>query len=84
MNKLLDIFPFVKKTKEELEHENKLLKKVTLTGKINALNVTNTLFEFTDKTTEVFDELKIELVNALLNENLNKVVNESLIKKISG
>ena len=76
MQQLLNIFPFIKQTMLELEKQNKFLNKVTLTGKINALHVAANLFEFTDKTAIVFDELKIELINALLKENINKVTNE--------
>jgi len=80
MKHLLDVFPFIKKTMLELEQQNKFLNKVTLTGKINALNVAANLFEFTDKTAIIFDELKIELVDALLEENINKVTNELTFK----
>lgn len=76
MNQLLDIFPFIKQTMLELEKQNKFLNKVTLTGKINALDVAANLFEFTDKTAIIFDELKVELIDALLKENTNKIVNE--------
>ncbi|MDQ7060337.1 MAG: hypothetical protein Q9M43_04130 [Sulfurimonas sp.] len=72
MNQLLDIFPFIKQTMLDLEKQNKFLNKVTLTGKINALHVAGNLFEFTDKTAIVFDELKSELIHALLNENIKK------------
>ena len=76
MKNLLSIFPFIQDTQSNLEKQNKLLNKVTLTGKINALEEAANLFEFTDKTIIIFDEIKIELINALLHENLNKVKNE--------
>jgi len=76
MNNLLEVFPFIKQTMLDLEKQNKFLNKVTLTGKINALNVASNLFEFTDKTAVVFDELKIELIEALLDENIRKITNE--------
>ncbi len=76
MNQLLEIFPFVKQTMLDLEKQNKFLNKVTLTGKINALHVAANLFEFTDKTAVIFDELKVELINALLDENIKKITNE--------
>ncbi len=72
MKHLLTLFPFVTKIIQELEHQNKLLNKITLTGKINALDVAATLFEFTDATIKTFDTLKNELVEALLEENLKK------------
>ena len=80
MTKLLDVFPFIKKTMTDLEQQNKFLNKVTLTGKINALDVAANLFEFTDKTAVIFDELKVELIDALLQENINKIVNELSFK----
>jgi len=76
MTQLLDIFPFINKTMLDLEKQNKFLNKVTLIGKINALNVAANLFEFTDKTAVIFDELKVELINALLEENIKKITNE--------
>ncbi|MEA1919127.1 MAG: cache domain-containing protein [Campylobacterota bacterium] len=76
MNKALTLFPFVKKTMDDLIDQSKMLNKVTLTGKINALDVAATLFEFTDTTTLLFNELQTELIDALLEENLNKLNNE--------
>ncbi len=64
----------------ELEQQNKFMNKVTLTGKINAMDVAANLFEFTDKTAEIFDELKSELINALLDENMKKVTNELTVQ----
>jgi hypothetical protein len=80
MNELLDIFPFIQKIKIELEKQNKLLNKVTLTGKINALKEAGNLFEFTDKTIAIFDDLNVELIDALLHENLHKLTNELSFK----
>ncbi|MDF1875649.1 hypothetical protein JHD48_07875 [Sulfurimonas sp. SAG-AH-194-I05] len=76
MNQLLEIFPFINQIKLELENQNKFLNKVTLTGKINALKEAENLFEFTDKTVGIFNELKIELIDALLLRNINKFKNE--------
>ena len=76
MNQLLEIFPFINETRIELEKQNKFLNKVTLTGKINALDVAANLFDFTDKTALIFDELKVELIDALLFENIKKTTNE--------
>lgn len=64
----------------DLEQQNKFMNKVTLTGKINAMDVAANLFEFTDKTANIFDELKTELINALLDENIKKVTNELTFK----
>lgn len=80
MKKLLELFPFINKTKLDLESQNKFLNKVTLTGKINALEVAANLFEFTDKTIIIFDELKNELITALIDKNLHKVTDELTFK----
>lgn len=80
MQQLLEIFPFINQTKIDLEKQNKFLNKVTLTGKINALHVAANLFDFTDKTAIVFDELKLELIEALLHENIKKITNELSFK----
>ena len=80
MKKLLSLFPFIQETMSSLEAQNKYLNKVTLTGKINALDVASNLFDFVEKTALLFDELKIELINALLDENLKKVTNELSFK----
>jgi len=80
MNELLSIFPFIHKTMQDLEKQNKFLNKVTLTGKINALDVAANLFEFTDKTAVIFDELKVELIEALLEENIKKLSSELKFK----
>ncbi len=76
MQELLSLFPFIEETMSRLEKQNKYLNKVTLTGKINALDVAANLFDFVEKTAILFDELKVELVHALLDENLKKVTNE--------
>jgi len=76
MNEFLTIFPFIHQTQLALEKQNKLLNRVTLTGKINALDIAANLFEFTDRTTSVFDEIKTNLIDALLEENIHKIQNE--------
>jgi hypothetical protein len=76
MKELISLFPFVEDTLYELDKLNKSLNRVTLTGKINALDVASTLFEFTDDTAKRFDELQDELGDALLEENLKKHLSE--------
>jgi len=73
INTYKSIFPVVSDTHRQLEYQNKLLNKVTLTGKIAALDVAATLFEFADKAALTFNELQDELVNALLEENIKKL-----------
>ena len=76
MKQLLSIFPFIHQTKLELDNQNKFLNKVTLTGKINALQEAANLFEFTDTTVSIFEHLIHELIEALLKENLYKTQSE--------
>lgn len=76
MQHLLPLFPFIEKSKNDFEYENKLLHKVTLTGKINSDATTTNLFEFTEDTNKKFAELKNDLINLLLEENINTLVNE--------
>lgn len=80
MQHLLTLFPFIEKSERDFEHDNKLLHKVTLTGKINSDESTNNLFEFTADTNRKFSELKEKLINVLLKENLANLVNELKIK----
>jgi hypothetical protein len=76
MKQLSLLFPYVEDTLRELDKLNKSLNRITLTGKINALSVASTLFEFTDSTAHRFEELRIELGETLLEENLKKHLNE--------
>ncbi|NCO27190.1 MAG: hypothetical protein GW919_09915, partial [Epsilonproteobacteria bacterium] len=70
MQHLLPLFPFIQKSKSDFEYENKLLHKVTLTGKINSDETTVNLFEYTEDTNAKFAELKNNLINLLLDENI--------------
>jgi C4-dicarboxylate-specific signal transduction histidine kinase len=74
--KLLDTFKFVKKVSTELDDLNKSINKITLTGKINALEAAATLFDFTDATAVKFNHLKEKLVDVLIEHTLAKNVNE--------
>jgi len=76
MQQLLHLFPFIEKSKKDFEYGNKLLNKVTLTGKINSDKSTINLFEFTEDTNHKFSELKNNLINVLLQENITTLVNE--------
>ena len=76
MEQLLHLFPQIEATKNELEKQNRFLHKVTLTGKINALDVAATLFEFTDKMVLLFDDLKKDLIAALVEKNIDTIVQE--------
>jgi len=76
MEELLNLFPFIQKSKDDFEHQTKLLNKVTLTGKINSNKNTNNLFEFTEQTSENFIELKNKLIQLLFDENIDSMYKE--------
>lgn len=80
MNELLEIFPFIAESKSKFEHYNKLLNKVTLTGKINSDSSTGNLFLFTDTTNNNFKEIKDDLTRLLLAENIKTLTNELHLK----
>ncbi|MCX6074856.1 MAG: hypothetical protein NTY39_11085 [Campylobacterales bacterium] len=70
--KLLEIFPFIQRSVNLFNDQNRYLKKIILTGKICALDKAANLFSFTEKTTETFVTLKEELIPLLLEKNLHK------------
>ena len=80
MNQLLNFFPFIQKSKNDFEHHNKQLNKVTLTGKINSDKHTTNLFEFTEKTSENFSVLKEKLIDILLRNNIYTLSHELQLK----
>ncbi len=80
MPDLLDVFPFIQKSKMDFEHHNKLLNKVTLTGKINSDERTTNLFQFAENTSINFSQLKDKLIDLLLKHNLETVINELQLK----
>jgi len=82
MQNLISLFPFVLESKKKFEHQNKLLGKVTLTGKINADASTTNLFEFADNTSRNFAELQENLINILIEENINRLISELKSKAI--
>jgi hypothetical protein len=80
MQQLLNLFPFIEKSKQDFEEHNKLLNKVTLTGKINADTHTTNLFEFAEKTSYNFSLLKEKLINILLKKNIDALTQELQFK----
>ncbi len=80
MSQMIDFFPFAQKTKKEIEHHNKFLSKISLTGKINANSFSENLFTYTDQTIIKFDLLKEELIDALVDENIAKLQDELSLK----
>ncbi len=80
MSSMIHFFPFVAQTKANIEHQNKFLSKISLTGKINANTHSANLFEYTDNTILKFDRLKEALIEAMVSENYAKVRGELLQK----
>ena len=80
MSSMIHFFPFVAQTKANIEHQNKFLSKISLTGKINANMHSANLFEYTDNTILKFDRLKEALIEAMVSENYAKVKGELLQK----
>ncbi len=72
MQSIVEIFPFAHQTQTSIENQNRFLKKISLTGKINALDDTVNLFTYTDSTIEKFEQIKIDLIDALVEENIKK------------
>jgi len=77
MQQLFDIFPFIAEINAELEAQNKVLYRVMLTGKINALDIAANLFEYTERTAESFVLLQKNLIENLLIENKNRLFHEA-------
>jgi hypothetical protein len=51
-----------------------MLNKIVLTGKINALNIAENLFNFTEQTAQTFSELQNHLIENLLEENKKELL----------
>ncbi len=80
MQSMLELFPFAKQTNDNIEKQNRFLQKISLTGKINALDFSENLFTYTDETIVKFSSLKEELIEALIEESTNKVLDELELK----
>jgi len=79
-NGLFQIFPAIESIATAFEYQNSMLNKIVLTGKINALNIAENLFEFTEKTAETFAELQTNLIENLLEENKKNIFNRAKSK----
>ena len=79
-NGLFQIFPAIESIATAFEYQNSMLNKIVLTGKINALNIAENLFEFTEKTAETFAELQTNLIKNLLEENKKNIFNRAKSK----
>jgi hypothetical protein len=68
-NGFFEIFPAIKTITESFEYQNAMLNKIVLTGKINALEIAENLFEFTEKTADTFADLQKKIIENLLEES---------------
>jgi len=79
-NGFFEIFPAIKTITEAFEYQNAMLNKIVLTGKINALEIAENLFDFTEKTAETFAILQEKLIENLLEENKKSIKLKAKLK----
>ena len=79
-NGLFEIFPAIQTISEAFEYQNAMLNKIVLTGKINALEIAENLFNFTEQTAKTFTELQAQIVLNLLRENKNELFSKAKMK----
>ena len=79
-NGLFKVFPAIETIASELEYQNQMLNKIVLTGKINALNIAENLFNFTEKTAQTFANLQAKLIENLLEENKKELISKASSK----
>jgi len=79
-NGLFEVFPMIETISDSFEYQNSMLNKIVLTGKINALEIAENLFNFTEQTAQTFAELQSELIGHLLNENKKELYTKAVIK----
>jgi hypothetical protein len=72
-NGFFEIFPSIKTITKAFEYQNAMLNKIVLTGKINALEIAENLFEFTEKTADTFAILQEKLIENLLQESKKSI-----------
>jgi hypothetical protein len=79
-NGFFEIFPAIKTITQSFEYQNAMLNKIVLTGKINALEIAENLFDFTEKTADTFAILQKKLIENLLEENRKTIENKTKLK----
>jgi len=77
---LFEVFPMIETISKSFEYQNSMLNKIVLTGKINALEIAENLFNFTEQTAQTFAELQSKLILHLLEENKKELLNKAKIK----
>lgn len=75
-----EIFPAIKTITQAFEYQNSMLNKIVLTGKINALEIAENLFDFTEKTADTFAILQKKLIENLLEENKKSIEIKAKLK----
>jgi len=77
---LFEIFPMIETISNSFEYQNATLNKIVLTGKINALEIAENLFNFTEQTAQTFSELQAKLIKHLLEENKKELLLKAKLK----
>jgi len=77
---LFEIFPAIESISSAFEYQNSMLNKIVLTGKINALEIAENLFNFTEQTAQTFTELQTKLIENLLEENKKELLSKAKIQ----
>ena len=77
---LFEVFPAIQTISEAFEYQNSMLNKIVLTGKINALEIAENLFNFTEQTAQTFTELQSQIVLNLLRENKEELFTKAKTK----
>ena len=79
-NGFFEIFPAIKTITQAFEYQNAMLNKIVLTGKINALEIAENLFDFTEKTADTFAILQKKIIENLLEENKKSIEVKAKLK----
>ncbi len=77
---LFEIFPAIETISNAFEYQNSMLNKIVLTGKINALEIAENLFNFTEQTAQTFTELQTKLIEHLLEESKKELLSKAKIQ----
>ena len=79
-NGMFEIFPAINTISEAFEYQNAMLNKIVLTGKINALEIAENLFNFTEQTAQTFTELQAKIISSLISEYKEELFSKAQIK----
>jgi len=79
-NGMFEIFPAINTISDAFEYQNAMLNKIVLTGKINALEIAENLFNFTEQTAKTFTELQSQIISSLIREYREELFSKSKMK----